>query len=45
MTKQIERLIDANTGEVTERELTQAEIDALANAIPDHAKNNEPTES
>jgi hypothetical protein len=34
MTKQFERIIDAKTGEVTERELTQAEIDANANANP-----------
>ena len=30
MTKQIERIVNAETGEVTERELTQAEIDANA---------------
>jgi hypothetical protein len=34
MTKQMERIIDAITGEVTERELTQAEIDLLANSTP-----------
>ena len=34
MTKQFERIIDSITGEVTERELTQAEIDANANATP-----------
>jgi hypothetical protein len=34
MTKQIERTIDVSTGEITERELTQSEIDALANATP-----------
>jgi hypothetical protein len=34
MTKQFERIIDAITGEVTERELTQAEIDANANSAP-----------
>lgn len=28
MTKQIERIMDAITGEVTERELTQIEIDS-----------------
>lgn len=34
MTKQIERIIDATTGAITERELTQVEIDALANSTP-----------
>ena len=34
MTKPIERIIDAITGEVTERELTQAEIDANAAINP-----------
>jgi hypothetical protein len=34
MTKQIERIIDAITGEVTERELTQAEILAFAAINP-----------
>jgi hypothetical protein len=34
MTKPIERIYNAETGEVTERELTQAEIDANANANP-----------
>jgi hypothetical protein len=34
MTKQIERIIDSITGQVIERELTQSEIDALANATP-----------
>jgi hypothetical protein len=38
MTNQIERTIDAITGEMTERELTQAEIDALTNATP-HGSN------
>ena len=37
MTKQIERTIDINTGEVTERELTQSEIDAIASATPNGA--------
>jgi hypothetical protein len=31
MTKQIERIINLETGETTERELTQAEITDLAN--------------
>jgi len=30
MTNQIERIINAETGEITERELTQAEINELA---------------
>ena len=30
MTKQIERMINLQTGEVTERELTQVEINELA---------------
>ena len=34
MTKQIERIYNVETGEVTERELTQAEIEANANANP-----------
>jgi hypothetical protein len=34
MTKQIERIVDAVTGEVTERELTQTEIDANASGGP-----------
>ena len=34
MTKQFERIIDTITGEVTERELTQAEIDLNANSNP-----------
>ena len=35
---QIERTFNLATGETTERELTQAEIDNLADAIPEHAK-------
>jgi hypothetical protein len=31
MTKQYERIVDVTTGETTERELTQAEINELAN--------------
>ena len=34
MTKPIERIVNLETGETTERELTQAEIDANANATP-----------
>ena len=34
MTKQIERIYNIQTGEVTERELTQAEIAQLATADP-----------
>ena len=34
MTKQIERIFNLETGEITERELTQAEIDANAKANP-----------
>ena len=34
MTKPIERIVNLETGEVTERELTQAEIEANANANP-----------
>jgi hypothetical protein len=34
MTKPIERILNLETGETTERELTQAEIDANANANP-----------
>jgi hypothetical protein len=41
MEKQYERIINLETGETTERELTQAEIAALADAIPEHAKMNE----
>lgn len=38
MTKQFERIFNLETGEITERELTQAEIAALADVIPEHAK-------
>jgi len=34
MTKSIERVYNAETGETTERELTQEEIEANANANP-----------
>jgi hypothetical protein len=34
MTKQIERIVNLETGETRERELTQAEIDENANANP-----------
>ncbi len=34
MTKQIERIVNAETGEITERELTQAEINANAAIEP-----------
>jgi hypothetical protein len=34
MTKPIERIYNAETGETTERELTQAEIDANVNGKP-----------
>ncbi len=35
MTKPIERVVNLATGETTERELTQAEIEANAQAKPD----------
>jgi hypothetical protein len=34
MTKQIERTIDVSTEKVTERELTQSEIDSINNSSP-----------
>jgi hypothetical protein len=34
MTNQIERIVNLQTGETTERELTQAEIDLNSNADP-----------
>lgn len=42
MTKQIERIVNAETGEITERELTQEEIAEQENGIPAFLK---PTES
>jgi hypothetical protein len=38
MAKQYERAVDIQTGETIDRELTSAEIAALSNAIPEHAK-------
>ena len=38
MTKQIERIYDVITGKTIERELTEIEIAALADTIPEHAK-------
>jgi hypothetical protein len=44
MTKQIERIFNVQTGEVTERELTQAEIAQLATADP-HAEQSTPIDN
>ena len=38
MTKQYERIVNLETGETTDRELTKAEISELSETIPEHAK-------